>query len=270
MFWGVNNQILWYFHGIMFRCFRITQRSMLLFRNSKSLMKHLYLIALIVSPLFAIGQRVSAYNWEGGLLLGSAHYSGDLNPQLTPNLKDIRPSVGIIGRVPLGYKTALRSGFLFAGLNGEEGIQSPPSLKGYNFSTDIFEMSFMLEFEPFAHDKFYSDSKGNMNLDKLLSPYIFAGGAFSFVRVNPNFSQVQDINTDPGIRNDLRQSLTHIIPVIPVGAGVKLDLSVHFGIALEASGHFAFSDFIDGISQSANPLDNDSYLMVNFCLFRRF
>lgn len=233
-------------------------------------MKHLYLLALIVSPLFVIGQRVNAYNWEGGLLLGTAHYTGDLNSRLTPNLKDIRPSAGIIGRVPLGHKTALRSGFLFARVVGEGGDESLPLLKGYNFNTDIFEMSFLLEFEPFAHDKFYSDSKGNLNLDKLLSPYIFAGGAFSFMRVNPNFSQAQDGSTDPSIRSDLRQSPTHTIPVIPIGAGVKLDLSVDFGIALEASGRFAFSDFIDGISKSANPLDNDSYLMINFCLFRRF
>jgi OOP family OmpA-OmpF porin len=234
-------------------------------------MNHLYLLfVLAISPLFVIGQRVNAYNWEGGLLLGTAHYTGDLTPELMPNLKDIRPSVGIIGRVPLGYKTAFRSGFIFSRVVGE-GSNSPlTSLKGYNFQSDIFEMSLLLEFEPFAQDKFYSDSKGNLNLDKLLSPYIFAGGAFSIVRVDSDFSQVQDVNNEPSIREDLRQSPTRTIPVIPIGAGIKLDLSVDLGIALEASGRFTFSDYIDGVSQSANPLRDDSYLMINFCLFKRF
>ena len=78
-------------------------------------MKHLYLLALIVSPLFVIGQRVNAYNWEGGLLLGTAHYTGDLNSRLTPNLKDIRPSAGLIGRVPLGHLVFFLPGWLERG-----------------------------------------------------------------------------------------------------------------------------------------------------------
>lgn len=234
-------------------------------------MKHLYLLlSLVICPFLGMAQRVNAYNWEGGLLLGTAHYTGDLNPELMPDLKEIRPSAGIIGRVPLGYKTALRSGFLFARLVGEEAKDPLSSLKGYNFRTDVFEMSVLLEFEPFAQDKFYSDSRGNLNLDKLLSPYIFVGGAFSFVRVDPDFSQVQESNSEPRIREDLRQSPNRTIPVIPIGAGIKLDLSVDLGIALEASGRFTFSDYIDGVSQSANPLGDDSYLMINFCLFKRF
>lgn len=234
-------------------------------------MKHVYLfLVLVACPLFSYAQRVNAFNWEGGLLLGTAHYSGDLNPMITPRLKDIRPSGGIMGRVPLGYKTALRSGFTYARLVGDEANFPQRSLRGFMFQTDIFEMGISLEFEPFAKDKFYSDSKGNLNLDKLLSPYIFAGGALSFVRVYPDFSRVQDSNTDPGVREDLRQSSTRSIPVIPLGAGVKLDLNVDIGVALEVSSRFTFSDYIDGISKSANPLGNDSYLMINFCLFKRF
>lgn len=203
-------------------------------------------------------------------MLGAAHYTGDLNPKYIPSVKDIRPSVGIIGRVPIGYKTALRSGFLFSRAVGQESNYPLTSLKGYDFQTDIFEMNLLLEFEPFAQDKFYSDSKGNLNLDKLLSPYVFAGGAFSFIHTTPDFSQVQEGNSEPSIQEDLRQNPNRTIPVIPIGAGIKLDLSVDLGIALEASGRLTFSDYIDGVSQSANPLNNDSYLMVNFCLFKRF
>ena len=234
-------------------------------------MKHYYLLFLFVLiPLLCVAQRVDAYNWEGAFFVGAVHYSGDLNPMMVPSLENLRPSVGISGRVPIGLKTAVRSGFAFARLAGSESDYPQSAPTGYSFQADIFETNILLEFEPFAKDKFFSDSKGNLNLDKLLSPYIFAGGALSFVRVAPDFSKVQDSNSDPMIQADLRESTERIVPVIPVGAGIKLDLNIDIGIALEVSSRFAFSDYMDGISKSGNVVGNDSYLMINFCLFRRF
>jgi hypothetical protein len=227
-------------------------------------------LAIFLCPLFVQGQRVYAYNWEGGIMIGTAHYVGDLNPSVTPRLKDVRLSAGVMGRIPLSRKAALRSGFMYGSLVGDEANFPQRRIRGYTFQTDIFEMNVLMEFEPFARDKFFSDSKGNLNLEKLISPYIFAGGGFSYARLSPDFSRVQDVVSEPLVSEDRRATTTRMIPLIPAGAGVKLDFNINLGIALEASGRFAFTDYIDGISKAANPNKDDSYFMVNACVFKRF
>lgn len=231
---------------------------------------HFLALLLSLCPLLSVAQRSSAFNWEGGLIIGSAYYVGDLNPSLTPNFNELKPFAGIMGRMPVSRRFAIRSGFAYGRFIGDESNYPQRVLRGYSFQTDVFEMNMLIEFEPFARDKFYSDSRGNLHMEKLISPYLFAGGGFCFALLNPDFTRVADATTDPGITEDRRASSSRMIPLIPAGVGVKFDLNLNLGVALEASGRLSFTDYLDGISKSANPEENDSFLMVNLCFFKRF
>ena len=59
---------------------------------------------------------------------------------------------------------------------------------------------------------------------------------------------------------DSAHSLPKVIPVLPVGAGLRYFFSPKFGLNLEASYRVSFTDYIDGFSQAANPDLKDHYM----------
>jgi hypothetical protein len=68
-------------------------------------------------------------------------------------------------------------------------------------------------------------------------------------------SEVQE-----GLVIDAAKSTPRIIPVVPVGAGVRYALNDHFSLIGETSYRLSFTDYLDGFSKSANPNKNDHYL----------
>jgi len=88
---------------------------------------------------------------------------------------------------------------------------------------------------------------------KRFSPYLFAGFGVA------NFSPNED-NGLPSDAPEVLNGIPSLFMVVPFGGGLRYDLNRKFGIALEGSYQYSFSDEIDGISASRDPLDNDWYL----------
>ena len=63
-----------------------------------------------------------------------------------------------------------------------------------------------------------------------------------------------------GLAVDAAKSLPPIIPVLPVGAGVRYSLNDRFSLIGETSYRLSFTDYLDGFSKAANPNKNDHYL----------
>jgi hypothetical protein len=65
--------------------------------------------------------------------------------------------------------------------------------------------------------------------------------------------------------------LTHgsanFIISLPLGVGIKYDLSERMVIALDGSLRLCFSDYIDGISKAAGPTRNDLYSSMQVMVF---
>lgn len=72
------------------------------------------------------------------------------------------------------------------------------------------------------------------------------------------FGESSDVQA--GLAVDAAKTLPRIIPVVPVGAGVRYALSDRFSLTAETSYRLSFTDYMDGFSKSANPDKNDHYL----------
>ncbi|MEY2917953.1 MAG: hypothetical protein RIS73_1667, partial [Bacteroidota bacterium] len=98
------------------------------------------------------------------------------------------------------------------------------------------------------------------------SPYLFAGAGFSFLNIKRDWS---NLNTSvfgdgsavqAGLVIDAAKKLPRIIPVVPVGAGVRYSLNDRFSLIGETSYRLSFTDYLDGFSKSANAGKNDHYM----------
>ncbi len=70
-------------------------------------------------------------------------------------------------------------------------------------------------------------------------------------------STLYDLNTFEN------QSYPKLVLAIPVGVGFQFDVSKRVHLIAEALYRVTFSDYVDGISTTANPAVNDAYMSIN-------
>jgi hypothetical protein len=92
----------------------------------------------------------------------------------------------------------------------------------------------------------------------MLDFYFFAGfGELSF-NVKPNEALAPFVTMKNGF-----------VPVIPAGAGIRLNYSPALNFGLELGGRYPFSDHIDGFTSSASK-HNDVYYLTNLIVTYKF
>lgn len=210
--------------------------------------------------------------WEGGLFAGYAGYSGDINPTLTPRFQDFTPSIGLIARANLTNRLGFRGGITYLKFKGDDDNYVGREARDFNFSTNLVELSAVGEWEPFGSNRYYTDAAGNVNMDKLISPYLFTGIGLFGGTLNTNFANYKgsDEGVVAGIQRDRSYGNSILGISVPMGLGMKVDLSEGFSVALEGCIRASFSDYLDGISFSAGPDAKDIYMNLGIVVYRRF
>ncbi|HKK76258.1 MAG TPA: DUF6089 family protein [Saprospiraceae bacterium] len=226
------------------------------------------------SLLFCLPLLVAAQinYWQGGLFLGGAGFSGDVNPQATPDLSEVSLAVGFIGKVDVTPKIGFRGSITYANLVGDDANYPIRVDRGFRFNTTLIELAGVAEWEPFASNRYYANARGGVEMDRIVSPYLFAGVGLGFANLNTDFSQYEGNNPliEQGIREDRSKGSSQTAFVLPLGGGIKFDLSNRLTIGIEFSGRLSFSDDLDGISASANPDNDDVYFFSGLNTYYRF
>ena len=236
-------------------------------------MKKLLLFSLFTLFIPLTIQAQGDY-WQGGIFVGGTAFSGDVNPESTPDLSDLGYSIGLVGRVDITNKIGFRGSLSYGQFKGDDLNYDnvDRQRRGFNFETTIIELVGVAEWEPFAADRYYTDAKGSVVMDKLVSPYLFAGAGLGFANLNTDYSGYNGNNEAfmDLIRQDRAEGNTQMAFVVPFGIGSKFDISNHITLALEFGGRLVFSDYLDGISQSGNPGSNDLYFVSGLMFYYRF
>jgi OmpA-OmpF porin, OOP family len=225
----------------------------------KSLIK---LIAILFFPLFLHAQK-----WEIGGTLGGMAYEGDVDAvpkrAVSASARSLGPSFGLFVRNHMTNKLALRAQFLNGKISGADVNFTEPAWRQqrkFSFTSPVREISLALEFDPFGNRRFQGDSV-RLKFTPTLSPYFFAGVGYA------SYSPVVDFN-DKTVANPAASATLIAVDkknansasfVVPMGAGFKYDLTKNWVFGAELGVRATFSDYIDGISQSANPNKNDWY-----------
>lgn len=210
--------------------------------------------------------------WEVGAFAGMAAYSGDVNPTLTSRFKDFTPSIGLTTRTNLSKHLGVRVGLTYLKLKGDDENYESRQSRDFNFNTNLVELSILGEWEPLGASRYFTDAEGNVNMDKLISPYLFAGVGLMGGGLNTNFSNYPGKNEQiiAGIKKDRAYGNSLLGVSLPIGLGVKFDLSQNFTLAVEGSIRGSFTDYLDGISFSASPDAKDIYMNMGIVVYRRF
>lgn len=207
--------------------------------------------------------------YEFGVNLGFLVYQGDLTPEQLGSFKTQKFSLGFHASKLLSSSFSVRANLVFGRLKGDDALYSYPEYRqqrNFNFTSPVTELTGQLVWNPL----------GRNYIEKGFSPYLFAGAGFSFLKIKRDWSNIDasyfgsetsDIWT--GLAADSAYTLPRIIPVVPLGVGVKYFFTSKLAVNAEASYRLSYTDYLDGFSQSANPQRNDHYLNYSIGLLFR-
>jgi opacity protein-like surface antigen len=204
--------------------------------------------------------QIDRAKYEFGINLGFLVYQGDLTPEQLGSFKTQKLSLGLHASKILNPSFSLRANLAFGKLKGDDAKYASPEFRqqrNFNFTTPVTELTGQLVW----------NVTGRNYDDKGFSPYVFAGAGFAFLKIKRDWS---NINVDyfggesgtiwAGLAADSAHKLPKIIPVIPVGAGIKYFFTPKWAVNAETSYRIATTDYLDGFSQSANPSKKDNYM----------
>ena len=200
------------------------------------------ILALLIMVTFgnANAQRYA----EIGIFGGGSYYLGDLNPG--QHFLLTKPAFGAFLRHNFNERLAIRAGFTYGTLKGDDYTSEVNPDRGLNFTSPVSDISATLEINFF---EYFIGSQRHF-----LTPYMFAGASvFMFnpkATYNGTTYKLQDFNTEGQGNVDFperkRYSRTQL--AIPFGIGVKYSLSRNMGLSASWTMNKTFTDYIDDVS----------------------
>jgi len=189
---------------------------------------------------FSVGVFGGIANYQGDLIKPIYSFSGDNN------------NFAFGAQVKYNFSPAwgLELGYMGTTLSGDEtNFEDRGYERSYNFEGALNEVALNLEWDILANKRYKSGFK------KVVSPYLFAGLGFASFSPEANFILTDRPAGEVTDRaNEETSGLT-----IPLGAGLRFDFSETVHLDIEWAARTPFSDYLDGISESADPTDNDWY-----------
>jgi hypothetical protein len=196
---------------------------------------------------------------ELGIGAGTFVYLGDLTPEKAGSFKSPGIAVNAHYSYLLNRSFALRTNLAIGRTAADDANYGHPAYRrqrALRFKARISELSELLVWNVLGNN--YGD-KGRV------SPYLFAGAGISFLNIRRDWSRYNPefFALDSSFLNGLGQDTLHALPrstfVLPVGLGMRYNISPKLAITAEASHRIMFNDYLDGFSKAANPDKNDYY-----------
>ena len=194
---------------------------------------------------------------EFGITVGLAHYFGDLNTRAS--ITRPKPAVGAFFRKQFGNYVGLRLSAHYAQL-GFSDIYSKneyQKTRNLSFNTNIWEVALQGDFNFF---KFVPT-----NPDYAFTPYITLGvGLFTYdpyAYTNGEKEFLRPLGTEGQlIGYKGRKPYNTLALCIPLGVGVKYNLSDKINFSFEVAHRFTSTDYLDDVSTTYAGINNFSPL----------
>jgi hypothetical protein len=209
--------------------------------------------------------------WEAGINAGALVYQGDLAESAVGYTKCLKPSIELWVSRSLDPYFSIRANLLQSSLYADESTYSSPEWRrhrNFTFNSSVTEVSAELVWD--LDGKTYREGMHRF------SPYFFAGAGITVLHVNRNWSRFDTTYfnsksaTAIGLGKDTLHSTPTLLPVIPVGAGLRYMFTNRILINAEATYRITASDYIDGFSFSGEPQKNDHYYGLTLGISYRF
>jgi OmpA-OmpF porin, OOP family len=221
--------------------------------------KHAHFLLFFTALFFAntaMSQEVKSpatrhQRWELGLQAGLAQGQTDLN-----NLGILENNLGggLLLRYHLDDHFAVRANALYGELTGDDKNFDDRVGRGFRFSAPVVEGSLVFEADLLGGRRWREDGK----FRRQLSPYGFGGIGYAFSEASTDYNEAANAALLPRINMDKAEARSGYL-VLPVGLGLKFDVTENIVLGVEAGLRVLFNDYLDGVSESGNPNKNDTY-----------
>jgi hypothetical protein len=229
----------------------------------------LCLPALILLYSQSATAQVKSSKYEAGIAVGAFIYQGDLTPNRLGSFPTLRPGILLHGTRKLNNHYAVRLHLSLASLRGDDAKFHSPvyrQFRNFNFRSPLIELSPQIMWSP----------SGWSEQGPRISPYAFAGAGWSYLYIRRDASGFDaskfgsDENLPQRIADDLQHRTPRLLPVIPLGAGLRYAITPSLVLNGELHYRHTFSDYLDGFSRAANPKQKDKYYSLSIGIIYRF
>ncbi len=237
----------------------------------KATVKTFILFSLFLNKASVLNAQLDFSKYEIGMSAGTFIYQGDLTPSRLGSYRTLKPDLNIYVNKLINPTFSLRTNFSFGKLKGDDSKYSIPEYRqqrNFLFKAAVFEVSELIVADLL---------KNNMTRQQSgFSPYVFGGIGFSFLNIKRDWSRFNaeyfsgETSTIQGLAADQQHSVPKLIPVLPLGVGIRYPLSKRISITAETSYRFTFTDYLDGFSKAANDARKDSYQSHSIGLIYQF
>jgi len=206
----------------------------------------LIFLVVLVTSLHAQNQdNEYVQKGEFGITAGVAHYFGDLNTRAAINRP--KPAIGAFFRKQFGNYVGLRLSARYAQLGYSDTYSKNEyqKIRNLSFNTNIWEIALQGDFNFF---KFIPNNK-NYSFTPYVTlgvgvftydPYAYTNGQKEFLRPLGTEGQLIGYNG--------RKPYNTLALCIPLGVGIKYNISEKMNFSIEVAHRFTGTDYLDDVS----------------------
>lgn len=189
---------------------------------------------------------------EAGIFLGVSNYQGELSPSPIA-ASETNLAVGGVYRLLFADNFAVRTTASWTRLSGSD--RNRPNFyagdRDWKMTNSLIEMAVHAEWHPLSTARYSSSGL----YQRQYSPFLSLGLGAVFSNVN------MDVPSDDRYKIP-EPKATNTFLVIPITAGIRLDLTEDLLITAEFGSRACFSDYLDGISINGNSKTKDWYFFA--------
>ncbi|MEM1325399.1 MAG: DUF6089 family protein [Bacteroidota bacterium] len=232
-------------------------------------MNRLFTITFLFCLLAATTQA-QRYAELGGFF-GIANYQGDLANRPV-EFRETKYSFGGFAKYHYANKLHFRAQLYYARISGDDVHAPDPGIviRNWRFTSDLAEASIQMEWLPFAKYRFNKVGLFRPQINPFLS--IGIGSSFAINKTVEWQNSGLDFSR-LGIKFPEEDDKDNFL-IIPVGGGIRFDVTQWTTFAAEAGWRYANSDHLDGVSANGDGLmkepgdriNKDWYFFMGFTL----
>jgi opacity protein-like surface antigen len=208
--------------------------------------------------------------YEVHLGIGAVNVMGDIGGGFSEfQISQTRPILYVGGRYDFNEYLSGKVNFFAGKAAGDDAVLSNAAnnLHPLSFLSSVREVSAQVEWN-FVHihkaiGSIFAARHGVSGAELQTRPYIFAGMGFVYADADvENPSQVE-------LPGETIAKHPYGGLALPIGIGIRTDLSFNWALGLELGGRFCTSDYIDGFHSSSSKHD-DAYFFTTLHLAYKF
>lgn len=211
--------------------------------------------------LFAFVQAQSYRDFEAGVFLGLGNSQGDVVPAQFYTFQANSFAYGLFVKKYFNPYAGLRLSYYNGEISGDDEQFDVRDERFARFTTSLQELSLRLEVDAIGDTK-----KEHIGW----SPYGFVGLGLTVFEPSTDYGLYETAEFAQGwVAEDKMNLDAQQAVAIPLGIGIKNNLKNGLNFGIELGYRWAFTDYLDGISQAGNPDNDDSYFFGGLTISKR-